>query len=119
MANQIVPWIYFADNGRQYVTGVNSEVAAQTNGDPPEARIGGTAAVRGVNTGDGPLPSSVKPRRVYLKNAAGKGRYLTLMEPTAYLSHIGNVINIEDSDGVSSSFEVVKVLGEDFGRSRV
>lgn len=115
MANTIVPWVYTADNGRDYVTGINSEVSAQLNVATP--KIGGATAV-GATT-DGPLPSSVKPRRAYLKNAAGKGRYVTVMEPGAYIATVGNTLDIEDSDGASSTYTVRKVLGEDFGRSRV
>jgi len=119
MANVITPWVYRSNNGREYVTGVDSEVAAQLTGPGGDPRIGGRAAQRGVATGDGPLPSSVKRRRAYVKNAAGKGRYVTIMEPGAYLETVGNIIHLEDSDGVGSDYEVVKVMGEDFGRSRI
>lgn len=118
MANTIVPWVYTADNGRDYVIGVNSEITTQLHGgDPDGPKIGGATAV-GATT-DGPLPSSVKPRRVYLKNPAGNGRYLTVMEPDAWLLTTGRTINIEDSDGASTTYTVRRVHGENFGRSRV
>jgi hypothetical protein len=118
MANQIVGWVYTADDGRDYITGINSEVGAQLNGATPAvALIGGRAATSADPYP--PLPSSVKPRRVYLKNAAKKGRTVTVMTPTADLATIGAAIDLEDSDGASTTFTVRKLHSETFGRSRV
>jgi hypothetical protein len=118
MANTIVGWIYTADDGRNYITGINSEVGAQLNGATPAvALIGGRAATSADPYP--PLPSSVKPRRAYLKNAAKKGRTVTVMSPTADLLTIGASLTLEDSDGASSTFNVRRVHAEEFGRSRV
>lgn len=117
MANVILPWVYTSDRGLSYVTGVETEVAAQLDGAGPALKIGGRQAT--VADGFPPLPGSVKPRRAYLKNAAGKGRYITVMEPTAALASVGETLNIEDSDGASTAFTVRHILAERFGRSRV
>lgn len=116
MANDIVPWVYVGDDARSYVTGINSEITTQLNGGS-DPKIGSRAAV--VADAFPPLPSSVKPRRAYLKNAAGKGRTVTVMEPTADLALIGTTLSIEDSDGSASTYTVRRVHAENFGRSRI
>ncbi len=119
MANDIVPWVYTSDFGDQYITGINGEVAAQQSGEPLEAIIGGNAP-SGAELDLPPLPSSVKPRRAYMKNPAGKGRYVTIMSPTAPLASAAPpTLSLEDSDGAATVYKRRKVLGEDFGRSRV
>jgi hypothetical protein len=119
MANTIAAWVYTDRLGRNYITGVNSEVSAQDDGGSPAvALIGGRAATSADNFP--PLPSSVKPRRVHLKNTAKKSRYLTVMSDDAPLaSSAPPTIDIEDSDGTPSTYTVRKLLPEDFGRSRV
>jgi hypothetical protein len=119
MANDIVPWVYASDFGDEYVTGINSEVAAQQSGDPLEAIIGGRAPA-GADLTLPPLPSSVKPRRAYMKNPAGNGRYITVMSADAPLASAAPpTLNIEDSDGASTVYSRRKLVGENFGRSRV
>ena len=118
MANQIVGWQYTADNGRDYVTGLNSEVGAQNNGASPAVALVGNRQATSADPWP-PLPSSVRPRRAYLKNATGKGRTVTLMTPDAPLATIGATISLEDSDGVASTYTVRKIHAENFGRSRV
>jgi hypothetical protein len=119
MANIIGPWVYRGDDGRDYITGVDTEVSAQQHGgDPNGPKIGGRAATS--NDAFPPLPSSVRPRRVYAKNPAGKGRYVTVMSPDAWLYEAtGRVITLEDSDGVGTVFTTRKFVPETFGRSRV
>ena len=117
--NSIVPWVYTDDLGNQYITGINSEVAAQETGDPAEAIIGGNAP-SGAELSLPPLPSSVKPRRAYMKNPAGRGRYITVMSPDAPLaSATPPTLNVEDSDGVSTVYTRRRLVGEFLGRSRV
>lgn len=118
MANTIGPWKYRGDDGRDYVTGINTEVSAQMAGtDPDVPKIGGRAAT----SADAfpPLPSSVRPRRVFLKNPAGKGRYITMMDPDSWIGTVGRTLAIEDSDGASTTYTVRRLHGEKFGRSRV
>jgi hypothetical protein len=119
MANTIAAWVYTDRLNRNYITGVNSEVAAQDDGGSPAVPlIGGRAATSADSYP--PLPSSVKPRRVHLKNTAKKSRYLTVMSADAPLaSSTPPTIDIEDSDGAASTYTVRKLLPEDFGRSRV
>lgn len=116
MANIITPWHYTANDGTVYVTGINGEVASQL-GAASLPKIGGTVAT--ASSTALPLPSSVKPRRAYLKNALGVGRYVTIMTQTAELNTPGTTLNLEDSDGVETVFTVRKVHAEDFGRSRI
>jgi hypothetical protein len=119
VANDIVPWVYTDDRGREYVTGINGEVAAQETGDPAEPIIGGRAP-SGADLLLPPLPRSVKPRRAYLKNPAGKGRTVTVMAPDAPLAGVTPpTLSIEDSDGAATTYSRRKLLTEDFGRSRV
>lgn len=118
MANDIQPWVYTADDGRNYITGLNGEVGAQMDAQAtPEPKVGGRLATSADLFP--PLPSSVVPRRAYCKNPAGKGRYVTIMEPTANLATTGNTVTLGDSDGATSVYTVRKVHGENFGRSRV
>jgi hypothetical protein len=119
VANDIVPWVYTDNKGRGYITGINSEVAAQETGDPLEPIIGGNAP-SGAELEYPPLPSSVKPRRAYMKNPAGKGRTVTIMSKTAPLTDDDPpTLSLEDSDGAATVYTVRKLLPEDFGRSRV
>ena len=117
MANVILPWVYVDDVGTSYITGIETEVAAQLDGAGPDLMIGSRLATSADPFQ--PLPSSVKPRRVYAKNPAGVGRTVTCMSPTAALYVKGATINIEDSDGASTVFTVRELLPERFGRSRV
>jgi hypothetical protein len=41
------------------------------------------------------------------------------MEPDPWLRQVGREINLEDSDGVQTTFTVRKIHEENFGRSRV
>lgn len=119
MANDIVPWVYTSDFGDQYITGINSEVSAQETGDPLEPIIGGNAP-SGAELLLPPLPSSVKPRRAYMKNPAGNGRYVTVMAPDAPLAGATPpTVSLEDSDGAATTYSRRKLIAEDFGRSRV
>lgn len=116
MANVIEAVVYTDDHSRDYVTGVDSEIFAQA-GVSTNPKIGGAAAVAG--SGNPPLPSSVKPRRVGLKSAAGKWRYVVCLEPTADLfTGVETTLSIEDSDGAATTYTRQKAFGEDFGRNR-
>jgi hypothetical protein len=117
MANTITPVVYTDDKGRDYVYGMDSEVFAQV-GASTNPKVGGAAATSAQN--NPPLPSSVKPRRVYMKNPAGNGRYVVCLEPTADLfTGVETSITLEDSDGVQTVYTRRKAHAEDFGRSRV
>lgn len=119
MANDIVPWVYTSDFGDEYITGINAEVSAQQSGDPLEAIIGGRAPA-GADLSLPPLPSSVKPRRAYMKNPAGNGRYVPVMDPTAPLAGAAPpTLSLEDSDAVATVYTRRKLVAETFGRSRV
>lgn len=102
MGNQIIRAKYVADNGDEFVTGVNSEVTTKTGTtDPAESLIGYAAAEVGLN----PLPRQMKPRRVVLFNPAGKRRELICLTATAPL-YLGTqlVIPLEDSDGAETNY---------------
>lgn len=119
MANDIIPWVYESDLGDEYIRGVNSELTTQETGDPLEPVVGGRAP-SGADLLLPPLPSSVKPRRAYMKNPAGKGRYITVFSPTAPLAGTAPpTLSVEDSDGAATTYSRRKLIGEDFGRSRV
>lgn len=118
MANVIVPVSYQSNNGLEFQVGVNSEIAAQLDvDDAPKIGLGGGSATVALL----PLPSSVKPRRVYMKNPAGKGRYVIVTNRLASLWLTdAETLNIEDSDGTPTVY--TKVAGgernERFGRTR-
>lgn len=117
MANVIEAVRYTDDKGRTYVTGMDSEIFAQQNGGATAPKVGGAAAASG--SGDPPLPSSVKPRRVGLKSATGKWRYVVCLTPTADLfTGVESTLSIEDSDGAAATYTRQKAFGEDFGRNR-
>lgn len=119
MANTIGAWVYTDRLGRNYITGINTEVSAQDDGGSPAVPlIGGRAATSADNFP--PLPSSVKPRRVRLKNAAKKSRTVTVMTADAPLaSSTPPTLSLEDSDGSATTYTVRKLIEEDFGRLRV
>lgn len=120
MANTIIAVSYQSSTGQEFQVGVNAEVAAQmagTDPDAPKIGTGGGSATAGLP----PLPSSVKPRRVYMKNPAGKGRYVIVTNTAAYLwTTNGATLNLEDSDGASTVYTKVAngERNERFGRSR-
>lgn len=117
MANTISPVRYTGDDGRVYTYGMDSEIFAQ-QGVALTPKVGGSAAVSGDT--NPPLPSSVRPRQVFMKNAAGKGRYVVCLEPTADLyTGVETTLNIEDSDGVATAFTRRHTVAERFGRSRI
>lgn len=116
MANVIQAVVYTDDHGRDYITGLNSEIFSQA-GVSTNPKVGGTAAVAG--SGNPPLPASVKPRHVGLKNAAGKWRYVVCLENTSDLFlGVETTLDIEDSDGAPSTYTRQKAFGENFGRNR-
>lgn len=116
MANQIIRAKYTADNGDEFVVGIDSEVAAQTGTtDPAASLVGYAAAPIGLN----PLPRQMKPRRVVLFNPAGKRRELIVLSPTAPLwDKTQLVIPLEDSDGASTNYTVDAYKGEQVRKRR-
>ena len=112
----IIPAVYTDDNARNYVVGVN---AAYYNQEAAEdvSKLGGP--IPPVNFAAlPPLPSSVKPRRAYLKNPAGKGRYVICLTPASALyATPGTTLDLEDSNNTPTTYTRKKTKPEDFGRS--
>lgn len=117
MPNVITPVVYTDDRNRDYVYGMDSEVFAQA-GASTNPKVGGQAAT--LAQGNPPLPSSVRARRVYMKNPAGIGRTIVCLEPSSELfTGVETTLNLEDSDGTATVFTRIRAHSEDFGRSRV
>jgi hypothetical protein len=117
MANTIIAVRYTSDRaGQEFITGMNSEITTQlgTSTDPKVGVLGDVS-----DTGLPALPSSVKPRRVGLKNAAGKWRYVVCLTPDSELyTGVETTLSIEDSDGAASTYTRQRAIGENFGRNR-
>lgn len=116
MANQIIRAKYVADNGDEFVVGIDSEVAADTGTtDPAASLVGYAAAPIGLN----PLPRQMKPRRGVFFNAAGKRREVIILSPTAPLwTGDQAVLTLEDSDGASSEYTLDAKKGEQVRKRR-
>lgn len=111
MANEIIAVLYTSSSGNTYVTGINREVWTQLDG-ASNPIVGGTAYT-GVPLSDA-MPQNMRPRRVQVRNPAGKIRYVTVMtEAAALWSTSPPTVSLEDSDGVATVFTVRKKLGEE------
>ena len=117
MPNVIIPVRYVSDYaGQEFITGLNSEITTQVgaSGDPKVGVLGAT-----TGTGLPALPSSVKPRRVALKSAAGRWRYVVALRPDSELfTGVETTLSIEDSDGAATTYTRQYAIGERFGRNR-
>jgi len=109
MANQIIRCEYLSDNGTSLTVGVNSELTTQTVGDPAVSKIGYTDS---GTVGMLPLPAQMQPRHVVAYNPAGKARRIICLTPTAPLYAVGQTIDIEDSDGASTTYTVDRLVAE-------
>ena len=109
MGNQIIRAEYLSDSGVSFTVGVNSELTTQTIGDPAESKIGytdsGTVSMP-------PLPRQMKPRAVVAYNPAGKSRTIICLSPDAPLYAVGQTIDVEDSDGASTTYTVDRLRPE-------
>lgn len=111
----IVPALYTSDYGVDFQVGVNSAYLLQES-ETGISKLGGDSTPT-IPAGTPPLPSSVKPRRAYMKNAAGKGRYVIVLTPDAALvTEPATTMSLEDSNNVATTFSRIKILGEDFGK---
>lgn len=113
----IIPVLYVADNTYEFQVGVDAAVYNQ-EADDDVSKLGGPIPAVSV-AGLPALPSSVKPRRQYVKNPAGKGRYVICLTPDAYIGNQAlGTISLEDSNNVPTTFTREKgMLGEDFGKT--
>ncbi len=112
--NSIVAVEYTSNAGNSFVTGLNEEVFDQGSGDPFERLVGGSPALPSEPLD--PLPRQMKPRRVVAVNPAGVAREIICLEADAPLYTIGATITLEDSDGASTTYTVVKLKAEEYRR---
>jgi hypothetical protein len=116
-AVDIKPAIYVSDKGIEFQVGVNGAYLAQESA-AGISKLGGdsTPTITGAMH---PLPSSVKPRRAYMKDSAtGYARTIIVLTPDSVLATDPDAqLTFEDSNNVTHTLGVVKVLGEDFGRT--
>lgn len=111
----IIPVKYTDDYGNDFQMGVDAALYNQ-EATMDVSKLGGPIPATGVDALQA-LPSSVIPRRVYMKNPAGKGRYVPVLTPTGYLTTAGGTLSIEDSNNAATTFtRVGAVRGEYFGK---
>lgn len=112
----IIPVKYVDDYGNEFQMGLDSALYNQATV-ALTSDLGGPIPAVGV-AGLQALPSSVIPRRIYMKNAAGKGRYVPVLTPTARAATTaGQTLDIEDSGDNSTEYtRVGAVRGEYFGK---
>lgn len=113
--NQIIRRRYLSDTGVYFTVGVNSELTVQTSGDPAVAKIGDAGA---GTVADPPFPRQGMPRRVVAFNPAGRRREIVCLTPTASLYAVGQTIDVEDSDGASTTYTVDALKPESFRKRR-
>lgn len=113
--NQIIRRRYLSDTGVYFTVGLNSELTDQTSGDPAVAKIGDAGA---GTVADPPFPLQGTPRHVVAYNPAGRARRIICLTPTASLYAVGQTINVEDSDGTSTTFTVDRLVNESFRKRR-
>jgi hypothetical protein len=113
--NQIIRRRYVSDNGTNFTIGVNSELTTQTAGDPAVAKIGDAGA--GL-TSDPPFPVQGQPRSVVAYNPAGRSRTIVCLTADASLYAVGQTIDVEDSDGASTTYTVDRLLPERLRKRR-
>lgn len=113
MANTIQAVIYTSDTGKQYVTGMDSEVFAQV-GASTNPKVGG-ADYTGTPALDS-LPRG-RPRKVYLQSPGKRPRYLVCLSPDSDLfTGVETTITLEDSDGSSATWTRKGLLNEKIRR---
>lgn len=112
--NQIIRAGYTSDNGNLYVTGLDSEVAAQLDG-LAASKVGYAG---NPPAGTDPLPRQMRPRRAVMFNPAGRRREVIILSPAAPLATIGETLNLEDSDGAATVYTVDQVKSETSRRRR-
>lgn len=111
----IKPALYVADDSHVYQVGVDGNVLGQES-ETGISKLGGDSTPT-IPAGTPALPSSVKPRRAYMKNPAGKGRYVICLTPDgALFTDPATTISLEDSNNAATTFTRVKTFGEDFGK---
>lgn len=115
-AVNIIPVKYVDDYGNNFQMGLDATLYNQATV-AGTSDLGGPIPPTGV-TGLQALPSSVIPRRIFMKNPAGKGRYVPVLTPTARAATTAaQELSIEDSADTPSTFtRVGAVRGEYFGK---
>lgn len=112
----IKPAIYVDHLGTEYQVGVDAASYAQADGGG-DSKLGGPIPATGF-AGLQPLPASVKPRRIMMRNPAGKTRYVIVLTPTAELAtNPLATMSLEDSNNAATTYtREGDVIGEKFGR---
>lgn len=112
----IKPAVYEDDFGNLFHVGVDAASYAQVDGGG-DSKLGGPVPATGF-TGIQALPASVKPRRVRMRNPAGKLRYVIVLTPTAELAtNPAATMSLEDSNNAATTYtREGAVIGEYFGK---
>lgn len=121
MANKIYAVIYTDDKGRDYVTGMDSEVFAQMTGGTPDApKVGGRIYDASTDGNVPGLPRGLVTRKVAFRHpTTGLLRYVTALSSDAAIWLSGaNTLAIEDSDGVATTYAKDHTRGERQPRKR-
>lgn len=115
-AVNIIPVLYTDDYGNDFQMGMDATVYNQATV-AGTSDLGGPIPPTGV-AGLQALPSSVIPRRIFMKNAAGKGRYVPVLTPDARAATTpGQTLSLEDSNNAATTYtRVGAVRGEYFGK---
>lgn len=113
----IKPAVYVDDFGNQFQVGVDAALYAQVDGGGDSILGGPIPAVGFADLQK--LPASVKPRRAYMKNPAGKGRYVICLTQTSELAtNPSAAVSLEDSNNVATTYtRSGSIRGEDFGKA--
>lgn len=116
-AVNIKPVLYVDRYGNEYAMGVDAALYAQADGDG-DSKLGGPIPATGI-TGIQKFPAGAKPRRIRVKNPAGKIRYVPVLTTTAELAtNPAATVSLEDSNNTATTYTADSdIIPEYFGKS--